>query len=140
MSCIKHELANGEDPGNSWVLGEEGELFQLDFVGSLPTPSGYMCLLTPQTGATTVNSVIKVADWPSMKDSVDNSSRKAAGHPVGGPFELQTPPAHPSGDGSQLQVTLSGQVLFAGGVDVYKKRSKKDSLATGVTLHGSESL
>jgi len=138
MKSIKHHLATGEDPGNSWVFGEDGELFQLDFAGTLPTPSGYVCLLTPQSNEDATQGEITVADWLQMKEGVDASARKASSHPVGGPFRLPGAVSAPTGE--PMQVTLSGQILFAGGVDVYKKRSKKHSAATGVILYGSESM
>ncbi len=141
MDVISHHLASGEEPGNSWILGESGELFQLDFAGSLPTASGYMCLLTPQEQSeSTQEASIQVADWQQMKAHIDDSPRKAANHPVGGPFETPKAINHPSEDGKTLQATIAGQVLFAGGVDVYTKRKKKSSAATGVTIYGSESM
>lgn len=42
------QLGEMDDPGNSWVFGEEGELFEQKLLGSHKIDSGYTSIITAQ--------------------------------------------------------------------------------------------
>lgn len=45
LNAGRLELADHDDPGNHWLFGQEGELFQLKFVGRHSVHSGFTSLI-----------------------------------------------------------------------------------------------
>lgn len=128
--AVTHSLGTGEDPGNSWNLGKEGELFEYDMVGSVATTSGFVSLVLSGTDlpppSTTFHS------WEEAEPELKALKARRDG----GRCLLQV--SNPSWQG--VQVPFIGQVVFAAGVDVYALRRSKAQAAEGIMLHGSETM
>lgn len=48
LSSGVFQLGEMDDPGNSWVFGEEGELYEHKLLGSHKTDSGYTSIITAE--------------------------------------------------------------------------------------------
>ena len=134
-SVLAHQLASGDDPGNAWVFGKDDELFRHDLAGQVPTPSGYVALVSnsPAPGSATE----EIDTWEDMADAISSSPRREDG---GRCLSGLTSQKWPTVDGRALTCVFAGPVLFSGGVEVYALRKAKEDACTGMKVFASETL
>jgi hypothetical protein len=74
----KFSLGDGDTPEGSWVVGEQGELFEYKLVGVHSVRSGYSAALRCQDGATSSLPNIPKEEHESIKGMMKQAARTKA--------------------------------------------------------------
>eukprot|EP01138_Halocafeteria_seosinensis_P002236 gb/GECG01002288.1/.p1 GENE.gb/GECG01002288.1/~~gb/GECG01002288.1/.p1 ORF type:complete len:281 (+),score=27.66 gb/GECG01002288.1/:1-843(+) len=135
---MEFKLADGDDPGNFYILGKHGELFEYDFLGSHSALSGLTAIVDEETAE---DAIVNAATVSTNPEEWDMDNRHMSGERWEKFYEqvLSTMKAK-----TQRTVTVDehpeflfiGQVLHAPSMAVYTLG--KGEQQRGIMLHSED--
>lgn len=112
LSCGAFQLGDLDNPGNSWVFGEEGELFEQKLLGSHTVESGFTSIVTAEALSEIRTGFqgelqLKLPSWEQFKSIVHDDNTQWP-HPCLQPVFLFAGHMIESDTGSVYRTPASG--------------------------------